>query len=904
MTITDTFSSGNLVSHIRFGNGKVEYDKGATALVRFDHGIEEVEKVELSQFASPLQALRNIQWDSPLEVITRSQAAAIVSVNDTWGVFSRSKIALLPHQLWVCRRVNETWPTRWLVADDVGLGKTIEAGLILWPLLSKGTVKRLLILCPASLVDQWQYRLREMFDIRMVKYLAEADTARSEFWNTHQQIVASFHTLRDDHKGRHNRMFESPPWDLVIVDEAHHLNADEETGPTLAYKLVSQLQEKKLVESIIFFTGTPHRGKNFGFLAILKILRPDLFDTRKDLTKQLPALRNVLIRNNKQSVTDIEGNKLFQPPIVLSETYTYSEQEEIFYRMLTDFIMTGKMYANSLGSSNGRAVMLVLISMQKLASSSVAAIRRALKGRLKRIVQSQNLLSNLEEKMNDFNTKVSRYESLENSNSDDELSQLEEKVAELTAALRLMEDEVPRMKELINAADKVEDETKIGKIISILQSKFGNRPVLFFTEYKATQSLLISRLFQVFGDDCATFINGDDRAEEVINSSGIVLTLKEQRETAAEKFNKGDVRFIVSTEAGGEGIDLQENCHSLVHVDLPWNPMRLHQRVGRLNRYGQQHQVEVINLRNPDTVESRIWDKLNTKIENIMQALGSAMDEPEDLLQLVLGMTSPSLFREIFSAGADLPPESLSSWFDTKTARFGGQDAIKTVKDIVGNCERFDFRQVSSQLPRIDLPALQPFLEGMLALNGRRIFKEENGLSFKTPEAWLNDPGIRPNYECMIFDRNLRGSDVAKRVLGVGHKVVDQALKQSLNGTASVATIPDSKLKDPIIIFKVFDSVTGEKTSVRNRIIGIMPNHKESGGFRTIYDWELLQEMNTLYGGRDIKAASLAPKDDANVIQGMVVEATNYLNIQIPNLDVPFKRPTVELYSILWPIPS
>lgn len=902
MTITDTFSPGNLVRHNRFGSGKIEFDKGATALVRFDHGIEEVEKTELSQFASPLQALQKTIWDSPLEVITRSQAAAIISVNDTWGVFSRSKIALLPHQLWVCRRVNETWPARWLVADDVGLGKTIEAGLILWPLLSRGTVKRLLIMCPASLVAQWQYRLREMFDIRMAQYLAAADTARSDFWNTHQQVVASFHTLRDDHNGRHSRMFESPPWDLIIVDEAHHLNADEEAGPTLAYKLVSQLQEKKRVESIIFFTGTPHRGKNFGFLSLLKILRPDLFDTRKGLVEQLPSLRKVLIRNNKQNVTDIEGNKLFQPPVVHSETYTYSEREEIFYKMLTDFIVTGKMYANKLGSSNGRAVMLVLISMQKLASSSVAAIRRALKNRLSRITQNQNRLSNLEEKLGNARIEILRYESLEGGNNDDELSQLEEEVAELTAELRLMEDEIPRMEELIAAADQVKEETKINKIVSILQSKFANRPVLFFTEYKATQSLLLSKLFREFGDHCSTFINGDDRAEGVIDSKGKVLTLSEQRENAADKFNNGKVRFIVSTEAGGEGIDLQENCHSLVHVDLPWNPMRLHQRVGRLNRYGQQHQVEVINLRNPDTVESRIWDKLNSKIENIMQALGSAMDEPEDLLQLVLGMTSPSLFREIFSAGADLPPESLSSWFDTKTLQFGGQDAIKTVKEIVGNCEKFDFKQVSSQLPRIDLPALQPFLEGMLTLNGRRIIKNESELSFKTPDAWLDDPAIRSNYDNMVFDRNLRGPDVAKRVMGVGHKVIDQALKQALGGTASVATIPEQKLKHPIIVFRVFDSITGEKTSVRNRIVGIIPKHKELGDFQIIHDWELLQEINTLSGGKDIKSDSSAPIKDIDVIQGMVSAAIKYIYTKIHELDVPFKRPTVELYSILWPI--
>src|SRR5262249_52549414 len=160
------------------------------------------------------------------------------------------------------------------------------------------------------------------------------------------------------------------------------------------------------------------------------------------------------------------------------------------------------------------------------------------------------------------------------------------------------------------------------------------------------------------------------------------------REDAAEQFTEGRVRFLVSTEAGGEGIDLQERCHSLMHVDLPWNPMRLHQRVGRLNRYGQTERVEVITLRNPHTVQARIWEKLNEKIQSIMLAFGHLMEEPEDLLQMVLGMTSSALFRELFAEVPEVPAESLSAWFDQKTATFGGQDAIEAVKEIVGNCDR------------------------------------------------------------------------------------------------------------------------------------------------------------------------------------------------------------------------
>ena len=144
----------------------------------------------------------------------------------------------------------------------------------------------------------------------------------------------------------------------------------------------------------------------------------------------------------------------------------------------------------------------------------------------------------------------------------------------------------------------------------------------------------MSKLLHEFGEGCVTFINGDHCARNV-SFKNKQYNINESRSGATEKFNSGQCRFIVCTEAAGEGIDLQKQSYSLIHVDLPWNPMRLHQRVGRLNRYGQKKQVEVITLRNPETVESHIWTKLNNKIDNIMQALGAVMDEPEDLMQLV-----------------------------------------------------------------------------------------------------------------------------------------------------------------------------------------------------------------------------------------------------------------------------
>ena len=886
------FTPGNWVQHPRFGRGSVELDKGETVIVSFEHGLESCEKTDLSQVSTPLQAISLGEWHSPLRVITRVQAEAIQSINDAWGVFSPSLIALLPHQLWVCRRVQEEWPTRWLIADDVGLGKTIEAGLILWALIAKERVKRLLILAPASLVEQWQYRLRTMFDIRIAQYSAETDTQQGGFWQTHNQVIASLNTLRLDRNGRHERLFEGDPWDLLIVDEAHHLNADERSGATRGYNLVQQLVETEHVKSMLFFTGTPHRGKNYGFLSLLRLLHPEKFNPHEPLHEHLPKLRDVMIRNNKQNVTDLQGRRLFHEPIVKSETYSYSDEETEFYEMLTDFIATGKAYASTLTSDYGRLAMLVLITMQKLASSSVAAIRSALEGRLTRLESTTNQLK-------DFKARMSAYESSEMQEDFDELNKLEERIAALSASLQLNEDEASRIRELVAAAELVRTETKIQKIIDLLATQYSNRPVLLFTEYKATQSLLLSSLMQKFGDSCVTFINGDNRADEVFDSTGRGQTLYETRETAARKFNAGEVQYLVSTEAGGEGIDLQERCHTLIHVDLPWNPMRLHQRVGRLNRYGQTCRVEVVSLRNPDTIESRIWNILDAKIQNITLALGRVMDEPEDLRQLVLGMTSPAFFRDLFSGASDVSEDSLEDWFDEKTAQFGGEDVIDVVKDLVGNCDKFDFQQVSSQIPPLDLPDLQPFFVSMLKLNGRRVEAETQGIRFKTPDAWRGESGIRPSYDGLVFDRAPRRQERHETVLGVGHKLVNQAIRQAKDYKVSIATLSCEILTYPIIVYRIQDRLTSQEGPMQSMTVGV----ERGENFQLLKDWELLERLNQLNLPRQLYGAvsSVASGQTDEILEA--VKHGHALVIEnLAELSVPFKRPIVDTLAILWPL--
>ena len=497
MSSEDELKAGASVEHPKFGLGKVEAVLEDTAIVRFESQLERCLLSELSKRAVVEDRLIAGKSDSLTRVINRMQAETIISANDAWGVFSPSRIALYPHQLWVCNKVGRSWPMRWLVADDVGLGKTVEAGLILWPLITRNRVNRILILSPASIVRQWCSRLLRMFDIRMTDYRSESDGTRDNYWKRHDRVVASFHTLREDRNGRWKRIHEADKWDLVIVDEAHHLNSDEEGGKTKIFRLVESLQNAGKIDSLIFFTGTPHRGKNYAFYALMKLLRPDLFDPEKPSGEQIPNLRKAVIRNNKQTVTDLSGKELFKRPETYSVHYSYSDEEQHFYDQLSEFIAGGKAYAKTLSLKAGSAVGLILATMQKLAASSVAAVTSAMKKRRQALIEGQDEVEQtLGAALND---EVLLEDGEEN---------LSEKL--IRQMIKVLEDEGKHLDYLIGLASMVKEETKIQKIIEMVQKEYPDQSVLFFTEYKVTQALLYGKLTEIAGKKQDGFINGDD----------------------------------------------------------------------------------------------------------------------------------------------------------------------------------------------------------------------------------------------------------------------------------------------------------------------------------------------------------------------------------------------------------
>lgn len=424
----------------------------------------------------------------------------------------------------------------------------------------------------------------------------------------------------------------------------------------------------------------------------------------------------------------------------------------------------------------------------------------------------------------------------------------------------------------------------------------SGEPVLLFTEYKATQALVVDALHARFGHGCSAFINGDERLEEINKLDGSRGPKSWSRDAAAEAFNQGSIRFLVSTEAAGEGIDLQERCATLIHVDMPWNPMRLHQRVGRLSRYGQTRPVQVFILRNPDTVEARIWDLLNAKLERIQRALDEAMDEREDISQLVIGMTGPSAFEKIFAAGQTQSRESLDQWFDRESATIGGEDLVDKVKTMMGNVTRFDFAQVGRNLPQVDLPDLERFFAMMMEAQGRRVFRRDDGLDVLSPEKWVDeDYAMQDRYKGLLFDRNVRLGDREgpTRLVGVGHTLFDRALKEGegLQSTLAICL----RLPAPLLIASVEDQVTGQDHSVTRIVLGAWRDHE--GQTHVLRDWEVLQMLNTLGRADNPKPPSV----NGEQLKALEASLVSSMKASLPTIAEMMTRPGIRSEIMLLP---
>lgn len=540
----------------------------------------------------------------------------------------------LPHQLHALQRAMSGDRIRYLLADEVGLGKTIEAGLILRELKIRGLVRRILVVAPAGLVTQWVSEMKTHFneDFRLIipsnlaalRQVAGLDDTEN-LWRMHDQVVCPLDSVKPlearrgwtgEQLARYNReRFEdlaSAGWDLIIIDEAHRMGGS--TEQVARFKLGETLA--LAAPYLLLLTATPHQGKSDSFRRIIGFLDADALPVGDAVTRELVA--PYVIRTEKRRAIDAQGNPLFKPRHTQLTAVSWGpaqQEQRALYDAVTEYVRDGY---NRAMREKQTAVGFLMILMQRLITSSTAAIRTAMERRLEVLELPSGQLSLFPEDI------AEEWSALD---PQDQLDTV------LKARLKGLKDERKEVELLLSAARRCEARGPDVKALALLEAiqrlqRENNDPqlkVLVFTEFIPTQAML------------ADFLSQRGFSVACLNGS---LNLDERRDVQ-HRF-ASDAQVLVSTDAGGEGLNLQF-CHVVVNYDLPWNPMKIEQRIGRVDRIGQKFIVRALNFALDDTVELRVRAVLEEKLQRILDEFG--VDKLADVLDSEEGGVS---FEDLF----------------------------------------------------------------------------------------------------------------------------------------------------------------------------------------------------------------------------------------------------------------
>lgn len=526
-----------------------------------------------------------------------------------------SGVIPLPHQLHVLNRVMANNNIRYILADEVGLGKTIEAGMVIKELKARGLVKRALVVCPTGLVTQWSAEMQEKFHEKFQVILpSDYDTIRrltdsDDVYGQYSQVISPMDSIKpiEKHAGwteecveqyNQERIYSiiNSGWDLIIIDEAHRVAGS--SNDVARYKLGYLLSEAS--PYLLLLTATPHNGKTEPFLRLVRLLDKEAFPNAKSVVKEQVA--PFLIRTEKREAIDNNGNLLFKNRVThlveltWDERHTYQRQ---LYELVTSYV--SETYNKALRNrKKNMCLIFLLIIMQRMVTSSTAAIRQSLERRLE-ILKTQN-------------TKLG-------SLTEQDLAALdiEDGVEDALQAISLdMEKEIGELESIITTAKQAEFQHPDVKVetlentIDALLNADRNQKIIIFTEFVATQEYL-QRLLVSMGYS-VTILNGRMSIEE--------------RNDALREF-RDNTNIFISTDAGGEGLNLQFS-NIIINYDLPWNPMKIEQRCGRVDRIGQTRDVQIFNFIVTDTIENRVREVLEEKLSVILKEMG--VDKYSDVL--------------------------------------------------------------------------------------------------------------------------------------------------------------------------------------------------------------------------------------------------------------------------------
>ena len=547
---------------------------------------------------------------------------------DPYFSLSIARVDPLPHQLEAVYDYFLKLPRiRFLLADDPGAGKTIVAGLLIKELKVRGLVQRILIVTPANLSFQWQRELKDKF--RENFQLIRSDVFRATYganpWQDINQVITSVSWISRIEDARESLMRSN--WDLIIVDEAHKMSAYSEEKKTLAYQLGESLSN--MTDHYLLMTATPHKGDPKNFSLFLKLLDRDVYGDVKSLEKAMEVREAPFyLRRVKEALVTFpdpdtgEAKSLFTRRNVLTVSFQIDDEELDFYDRLTQYVENQSIKAAQDDTARGRALGFTMAMLQRRFASCIYAVRRTLermKARREKILEDPEAYreEQIKKKVPDD------FDDLPDEMKEEILADLENVVASIDPdALREEILELGKLVEIAMPLESREVETKLTKLKEVITENgiFEDQKMklLLFTEHK----------------DTLDYLAGDGRdgrplgklREWGLNITQIHGSMKiGDRDTPgtrifAEREFKEDCQVLVATEAAGEGINLQF-CWYMINYDIPWNPNRLEQRMGRIHRYGQEKDCLITNFVSTNTREGRVLEKLFDRIARIEEDL-------------------------------------------------------------------------------------------------------------------------------------------------------------------------------------------------------------------------------------------------------------------------------------------
>lgn len=808
MTVDIQFQPGERITHPEYGQGVV-LDPVRDGYLRAFFGVGERRvpvasaRRELTRTERILRAVEGGGADRGRKAWLSYEAHAL-PLMESASALTSAKIDLLPHQVVLTHRVATASPRRYLIADEVGLGKTIETALILRELASRGELNRALMVVPAGLVNNWHRELNEVFTLDFEVFGSEGDITdrKTNAFAKHDRLIASIDTLK--RAARIRRLLDAPRWDLVVFDEAHHLTAHRTGGKvrkTENYKLAEALKDHS--RDLMLLSATPHQGNHFQFWMLVQLLNSTLFRGPEEMVENRHRLNTVMFRRTKADACQPDGSPLFARRWVHTESLLMAQGERLFYEKLREYLEDGFDLARRQGSQ-GRALGFLMAIFQKIAASSFAAVRRTLKRRLIMLTLHEALLRDKElniegrERLTEEARELIHEEfglardSVGRVEVDRVLAdlkyrlvkKLDEETLEMASDPYGSEHSATHAEEAASGAVNLhlpeerlrigdllrlfppQRETKMQKLLDGLGTLWRQNPnekIVIFATYLGTVDMIAREIEQTFPGQGVVVLRGGDHGAKV---------------AAERRFRQKDgPRVLVCTAAGREGINLQF-ARILFNFDLPWNPMDMEQRIGRIHRYGQRHTAQVYNLVLSDTIEGRIFLLLDEKLTEIARTVGKVDEQgnaAEDLRAQILGQLSERLNYDRLYQEALSDPDLKRTQVELEAALSNSREAREVVFDLFQDLDGFSlddykpFSDVSSGLDR-----LVRFLSTAAADRQQKLVKVDDA----TYDLVTEEGARRARF---TLSREAATNQEELQLMGLDHPVVQEELERWRN---------------------------------------------------------------------------------------------------------------------------